>query len=352
MEDWPIEDERFEKDRGVWDEYMIPLTYDQNRLMKWFSEERGGVNGRADVFYLMFGITYNCQLRCPHCCVGNYENEPQRELNTDEIKNVLDQSNKAFVVNFFGGEPTLRPDIMELVKYASERSVYVFCDTNGLMITKKFANQLKDNGLEMLYVSIDSPKPEDHDKLRGVKGTFNKAVQGIKNALGARLKCAVSTYITKENLANGNFERVIQLAKDLGANGVRYLLPTPAGRWLYNPEVALSREEQKKVRKIVDFPYVCRDFYFQTQSSAQCRGLSDNMYFYISPYGDVQPCCFMPLTFANVRDESLKDILERMWSHEMFSEEWAKKECPMLNKEFRSKYIDSIPKDAKLPYKM
>ena len=346
------EDERFTEDRELWEDYKIPLSYDQPSMEKWFNEERGGVRGGADVFYLMFGITYNCQLKCPHCCVGNYENEPPRELTIDEIKDVLDQSTKAFVINFFGGEPTMRSDLMELIKYASERSVYVFCDTNGIKITKDYARQLKESGLELLYVSIDSPVPEKHDKLRGMKGLFNKAVQGIKNALDVRLKCALSTYITKENLANGEFEEVIKLSKKLGANGVRYLLPTATGRWLHNPEVKLNREEERKVRKIVDFPYVCRDFYFQTQSSSQCRGLSDNVYFYISPYGDVMPCCFIPLTFGNVRDEPLKEILDRMWSHPMFSENWVKKECPMLNEEFRKKYIDTIPPDTKLPYKM
>ncbi len=189
-----IEDERFSEEDNLWEDYKIPLTYDQEHISKWFNEERGGVKGRADVFYLMFGITYNCQLKCPHCCVGSYENEPNRELSTDEIKDVLDQSAKAFVVNFFGGEPTMRPDIMELIKYASERAVYVFCDTNGLKITRDYAKQLKEHGLEMLYVSIDSPIPEKHDELRGVKGTFEKAVQGIKNALNETKVCAFYLY--------------------------------------------------------------------------------------------------------------------------------------------------------------
>jgi len=347
-----LDEERFLEEENLWEDFKIPLTYDQESMQRWFTEERGSIRGGADVFYLMFGITYNCQLKCPHCCVGNYENEPPRELTTDEIKDILDQSTKAFVVNFFGGEPTVRPDLMELIKYASERSVYVFCDTNGIKITKEFARQLKDSGLEMLYVSIDSPIPEKHDELRGMKGLFNIAVQGIKNALDVRLKCALSTYVTKETLANGEFEGVIKLGRDLNANGVRYLLPTATGRWLHNIEVKLTPKEEKQVRKIADFPFVCRDFYFQTQTSSQCRGLADHVYFYISPYGDVMPCCFMPLTFGNTREEPLKTILERMWSHEMFSENWTHKECPMLNEEFRKKYIDTISAETKLPFKM
>lgn len=344
--------ERPEGQESLFVTHNIPLSYDQAKMEKWYMEERGGVRGGADVFYLMFGITYNCQLQCPHCCVGHYENEPLRELTTEEVKDVLDQSAKAFVVNFFGGEPTMRTDLMELINYAKDRAIYVFVDTNGLKITKEYARELKDNGLELLYISIDSPHPEEHDRLRGMKGTFDKAVQGIKNALEVGLNCALSTYVTKETLANGDFERVIQMAKDLNASGVRYLLPTPAGRWLYNTEVRMDRKEQRQVRKIAKFPFACRDFYFQTQTSSQCRGLSDNVYFYISPYGEVQPCCFMPLGFGNIRDEPLKDILERMWSHEMFEMDWTKKECPMLNDEFRKKYIDTIPKDWKLPFRI
>ncbi|MFX1393849.1 MAG: radical SAM protein, partial [Promethearchaeota archaeon] len=249
----------------------IPLPLEQEKLIRWFTKERN------EVFYLMFGITYNCQLKCPHCCVGNYENEPNKELTTKEVKDVLDQAAKAFIVNFFGGEPTMRSDLMELIQYASERSLYVFCDSNGLKITKDYAKQLKDKGLDILYVSIDSPIPEKHDELRGVKGCFEKAVQGIKNALDIGLKCELSTYVTRENLANGEFENLIKLAKDIGATGVRYLLPTPAGRWLYNTDVVLTSEEAKKVMKIAKFPYVCRDFYFQNQNSSQCRGMSDNV---------------------------------------------------------------------------
>lgn len=347
-----LDDEDVLEEENLWENSKIPLTFDQGAMIKWFNEERGAAKGGADVFYLMFGITYNCQLNCPHCCVGNYENEPPRELSTDEIKDVIDQSSKAFVINFFGGEPTMREDLMELIKYASERSVYVFCDTNGIKITKNYAKQLKDSGLEMLYVSIDSPVPEKHDELRGMKGLFDRAIQGIKNALNIRLKCSLSTYVTKENLANGEFGDVIKLGRELGASGVRYLLPTATGRWLYNPEVKLSPEEEKKVREIADFPFVCRDFYFQTQTSSQCRGVADGAYFYISPYGDVQPCCFMPLAFGNVREEPLKFILERMWGHTMFSEPWTRRECPMLNKEFRKKYIDTLPRNEKLPFRI
>lgn len=340
-----MEPSRYRDDGALWLEKGIPLDLDLEKLVDWIGK-------KGPVSYLMFGITYQCQCNCRHCCTGNYQKEKHRELTTEEVKDVLDQANKTLAVNFFGGEPTLRTDLMELISYASDRSVFVFVDTNGICVTKDFAQQLKDSGLDLLYVSIDSPYAEQHDEYRRFKGCFEKAVQAVKNALDVGLKCVLSTYITKESLSNGDFERVIQMAKDLDATGVRYLLPTPAGRWLHNVDVRLSPKEEERVREIVEFPFVCRDFYFQNQASSKCRGVADREYIYISPYGDLQPCCFMPLSFGNVRDEPLKVLLDRMWSHPMYSEPCIFSECPMISEEFRNKYIDTIPPDAKLPFRM
>jgi len=324
----------------------IPLIVDPVKMRKWMSGEAG------PVMYLMFGITYECQCSCRHCCTGNYPKEKSRDLTTDEIKDVLDQAAKPMIVNFFGGEPTLRPDLMELIEYAKERSMFVFTDTNGLVVTKDYAQKLKDSGLDLLYVSLDSPVPELHDQYRGVNGCYEKAESAIKNALNVGLKCVISTYMTKESLANGDFEKIIQKSKEMGTHGVRYLLPTPAGKWLHETEVLLTPEEKEKVWALTDFPYVCRDFYFQTQHSSQCRGVADQVYMYISPYGDVQPCCFMPLSFGNIREEPLKKILKKMHSHPMYSHECMSKQCPMIDPDFRKKYIETIPDEAKLPFRM
>ncbi|MHC1592256.1 MAG: radical SAM/SPASM domain-containing protein [Candidatus Helarchaeales archaeon] len=339
-------DEISMKITSQWTQYKIPLTYDGERLERWINGERG------PIYYLMFGITYECQLKCPHCCVGNIQKEKPRELSTEEIKAVLNQSSKTFVVNFFGGEPTLRPDLIELIKYASEKSVYVFLTTNGLRMTREYARQLKESGLEMVYISVDSSIPERHDQSRGLKGMFQRTMQAIKNAIDAGLKCLFCSYVTSETLNNGEFEGIINLAKDVGATGVRYLFPIPAGRWLHNLDIIMTPEDEERVKQLAEFPFVHRDFYFQNQDSSQCRGLSEKLYVYISPYGDVQPCSFIPLSFGNVRDEPLIKILDRMWNHPMFSDPCISKECPMLNIEFRKKYIDHIDANSKLPIKM
>lgn len=331
---------------SLWLEKNIPLTHDPETLGRWASEEVG------PIVYLKLGVTYRCQLHCRHCCTGSYRRDTRRELTTEEVKDVIDQSYKPLVIHFFGGEPTLRSDLVELIEYASKKAVFVFFDTNGLLITREYAARLRASGLELLHVSIDSPIPQKHDEYRGMEGSFAKAVQAVGNALAEGLKCAISTYATRESLENGEFEGVIELGRELGATGVRYQLPTPAGRWLRDVDVKLTRQEEERLRELVDFPTVYRDFHFQTQTSSQCRGIAAGQYAYISPLGDVQPCSFMPLCFGNVREEPVKTILEKMWKHPLYGERCLSEECPMLSDEFRRKYIEPIPVEAELPFKM
>ena len=333
-------------DAKLWSNKNLPLTYDQGKLEKWASEELG------PIVYFKLGVTYRCQLDCRHCCTGNYPTGDRSELTTEEVKGVLDQCYKPLVVHFFGGEPTLRSDLVELIEYASKRAVFVFFDTNGLLITRDYAARLKASGLELLHVSIDSPIPEKHDEYRGMEGCFEQALRALRNALEVGLKCAISTYVTKENLSNGEFEDLIKLGKELGAAGVRYQLPTPSGNWLHDVDVKLTPREEERLRELVDFPSVWRDFHFQDQTSSQCRGIAAQQYAYISPLGEVQPCSFMPLSFGHIREEPVKKILERMWKHPMYNEPCLAEECPMLSDEFRRKYIDTIPADAELPFQM
>lgn len=306
--------------------------------------------------FLSIGITNRCQLTCEHCLMASYSNSAKEELTTEEIKRLIDKSGNLTSIQFFGGEPTLRPDLIELIKYASERTIFVILDTNGLLITKEYAERLKDNGLEFLFTSIDSPNPEVHDKGRGAKGCFEKTVAAIKNSVNAGLKCVISTYLSRDILKNGDFEKIIELAKEWKVTAVRYVLPTPVGKLLHRMDLALTPEEFAYLRNMVKdrYPFIFRDLFTQFQDSSRCANYFQNTadMIFISAHGEIQSCFAVPLSFGNIHEEPYEDILERMYNHEMFKEDWASKECPMLSKEFREKYIDTIPKDAPLPYRI
>lgn len=76
----------------------IPLTYNRKNAFKWFFS-------RKLVPYLMFSLTYRCQANCAHCGIKDYEIRRDKELKTEEVKKVINQSYNPFLIDFFGGEP-------------------------------------------------------------------------------------------------------------------------------------------------------------------------------------------------------------------------------------------------------
>ncbi len=347
-----LNSEDWEQFTRLWEE--MPLPIDPDALTELLSKKT------TTLMYLMLGITYECQCTCGHCCTGCYKKERGRELSLDEIKGVLDRADNPVAVTLFGGEPTLRPELFEIVKYASQKTMFVLLDTNGLLVTRDYAKRLKESGLDLMYVSLDSPVPEEHDAFRGVRGCYDQVMRAVENAREAGLQCSLSSYLTKESFHSGQFHEIAKIAKDIGAMGVRYLLPEAAGHWLRNVGVMLSAEDEKKVTEFAwsQYPFINRDFYFQNQKSSRCWGLQYGIYCYVSPYGDVQPCVFIPLTLGNVRQEPFDAILSRMWANDIYQNEITRRQCiredkcPMLSMEWRKKYIDLIPPDAKLPYRV
>ena len=79
-----------------------------------------------------------------------------------------------------GGEPMLRKDIFELVRYANELGYHVGMDSNGYLIDANAAKKkLAESGLESIAISIDAVG-EIHDELRGLKGCFDNAITAIQ----------------------------------------------------------------------------------------------------------------------------------------------------------------------------
>ncbi len=110
---------------------------------------------------------------------------PQR-LTTEEVKETIKNLNewfgRKFKIAFAGGEPFMRDDMVEIIKYASNLGIITSVATNGTLLTKEKINGLMNTGLNGIVISIDSLNPETHDYMRGVPGTFDKAF-GAFNAI-------------------------------------------------------------------------------------------------------------------------------------------------------------------------
>jgi 12,18-didecarboxysiroheme deacetylase len=149
---------------------------------------------------VVWNCTQRCNLKCVHCYAQSEDRNYPGEMSTEEGKAMIDDlaAYGAPVLLFSGGEPTIRKDLLELMHYAKSKGMRVVISTNGTLITEEKAKQFAEVGLSYVGVSLDGSR-DTHDKFRGLKGSFDKALVGIRNSRDAGIKVGLRMTINKLN---------------------------------------------------------------------------------------------------------------------------------------------------------
>ncbi|XXJ19206.1 12,18-didecarboxysiroheme deacetylase [Desulfovibrio caledoniensis] len=150
---------------------------------------------------VVWNMTQRCNLKCVHCYAHAVDPSSHEDpISTDKAKEMIDDLAQfgAPVLLFSGGEPLVREDLVDLAKYATAQGMRAVISTNGTLITKSKARELKEVGLSYVGISIDGNE-EVHDKFRGVKGSYKKALQGVENCKAEGLKVGLRFTINKRN---------------------------------------------------------------------------------------------------------------------------------------------------------
>jgi radical SAM protein with 4Fe4S-binding SPASM domain len=269
--------------------------------------------------------TLSCNLRCKHCLVSAGK-ELKGELTTEEIKNLVDEALELGVKRFYitGGEPFIKDDIFELIRYITlEKNRELIILTNATLFDDKRIAALKKlkSPKLIIQVSLEGPKAEIHDKLRG-KGSFDKAVEGIKKLIGIGIIPIVSTALNKYNekhiTETSKFLSELRLkehnilwmhAKGRGANNVNDL---------YVPSEKITRimKDMRKAHKGLEF-IIDNVESLKVRARAK-RGrkndLCNNCYekICVNSDGHVYPCASLngdsEFDAGSIRENSLKDI--------------------------------------------
>ncbi|MHA1378439.1 MAG: radical SAM protein [Candidatus Helarchaeota archaeon] len=194
----------------------------------------------------LWSITNKCNLNCTHCY---YPRKEKMELSFEEACKVIDQLYEAknIVLGLSGGEPLLREDILDIADYATKKLMRVAIATNGTYITPNFACKLKNSGVEYVQISIDGMGTV-HDQIRG-GGAFERAVEGIKNSLNAKLYVSMDVVITKLN-AHQIYE-LIEFAKELGVQKFEILDFVPSEKAANKAYLALNSLQMEKFGRVV-----------------------------------------------------------------------------------------------------
>ncbi len=320
---------------------------------------RGRILRHARPIAMTFAVTYKCQCNCVHCSAGKHKKAGIPELSTEEAKKVIEESQKlgVSIIAFTGGEPLIREDIFDLISYVNQKKSVPILFTNGLLLTQDNVDKLSKAGLYSLFVSIDSPVPDEHNKLRGVAGLFEIAINGIKLAKEKGIFVGFSSYATQSSTKQGKYKEIHELAKRLGLHNVMLFDGVPTGKILKDTSELLTMDQREEIREYSSYinknqiipPLSSQSWQNSIESYLAGVGcLAAYIQYYISAYGEVSPCDFTPLSFGNIRDMPLKKIWKIMIHHPAYKHRVTS--CRMQNANFRYFYIDPIPDDAPLPY--
>ncbi|ELZ04801.1 Radical SAM domain protein [Natrialba chahannaoensis JCM 10990] len=201
---------------------------------------------------VVWNVTRRCNLYCSHCYAAAETEPAPGEFTTGEGKAFLEQLSAydVPVVLFSGGEPLVREDLTELVQYASEIGLRPVLSTNGTLLTRERATELRDAGLRYAGISVDG-LPERNDDFRGQEGAFDAAVRGIEACLDVGLKTGLRYTITERNAAD--LEGVVDLLTDVGVDRFCFYHLDYGGRGAEIADVDLTPQAKRKaVERLCD----------------------------------------------------------------------------------------------------
>lgn len=169
---------------------------------------------------LMVSVTNNCNLRCRMCEIPRSHKKDL--LSTKDFETLFrDFSEMGFHkkgVVLSGGEPLMRRDIFDIISSASSLGIFTYLPSNGTLITKLVAKKLRNAGVDVVNISVEGPRGI-HDSLRG-QGTFDKAINAIKNLNDQNINTTIATTVLNQNY--DKLAYVLELAKDLEVTTVMF----------------------------------------------------------------------------------------------------------------------------------
>ena len=267
---------------------------------------------------------WHCNQKCIHCYAADQVYSEEKELSTQEWKQVLDKCRKIGIpqITFTGGEPTLRDDLFELIKYA--RWFVTRLNTNGIKLTKEYCKGLVDAELDGLQITFYSNDEDIHNKLVGGKH-YQETIAGIKNALEVGLNPSINTPLCT---LNKDYVSTLKFLHDLGITYVTCsgLITTGNATKDESTNLQLSPFELRDILKEacayafangmeINFtsPGWLQDDVFEELaiSKPNCGACLSNMA--ITPSGNVVPCqsWLSDNCLGNILTDDWKDI----WNH-------------------------------------
>ena len=273
---------------------------------------------------VLWEITRACELACLHCRAEAQPCPAPGELTPPEARRLLEdiQEMGAPLVVLTGGDPLLRPDATELVRYGTELGLRM---TMTPSVTPRLTDQaladLKRAGLARLALSLDSPDAATHDGFRGVPGTYERTLDRAHKARELGLSIQVNTTVTSRTVSR--LSEMLPLLEQLDIDLWSVFFLVPVGRGALGDMLDADQTEEAfevihDIARRASFPVKAteaphyRRFALQIKDKAgrpPMAGVNDGKgVLFVDHLGEVFPSGFLPVSGGNVRDTPLAKI--------------------------------------------
>ena len=263
-------------------------------------------------------LTHRCNLRCNQCYNQSGCSTPDISFDKwmDVTRQLVDMSIFECVIS--GGEPLLLKDklykLMDILSNSGVRFIFV---TNGLLLDERKVKRLSKYDYYWIQVSIDGSRPEIHDKIRGVKGSWKKAVNAAKLVSQAGLPLVISHVIQRDNV--DYLDEMIKTSYLLGAKRMITGKFTFSGRAILNRKsIDIGYDKIKRAYQLLKIrhnEYEGRmDIVTSTDPAfyLRYRVIEPSNVLLIRPNGDVKVDCILPFKIGNVLNEKISSIWNRI----------------------------------------
>lgn len=266
-------------------------------------------------------ITNRCNMRCIHCCYSSGEKE-MTEMSYKQIIKLLIEAKNLGVehVDIFGGEPTIRDDLIDILNATKDLGIKTELLTNGLM-RKEREIELLESGVDSIGVSLDGISEEVYKKIRKVNGA-GRVIEFAKRCVNKGIYTKINTVLFKSNI--NEIKNIVQLSNSIGADEQRIYYFTPVGRgakcldeWV-NPEEWIKYIIKElvplelKTKLLLESPFIKRKNPSININNFGCRAMNVKNYAQIMSDGSVYPCAILTSShpsLGNVLDKSLEEIM-------------------------------------------
>jgi len=274
----------------------------------------------------IFSITNRCNLRCKGCYAQAIRPEAANELPPEKLRSIIAEADE-LGVSFFviaGGEPLLRPEILEIAK-AYPHIIFLLV-TNGLLLEEPMVERLTAQLNTVPVLSIEGNQGQTDDR-RGA-GVHARLEQRMAELRAAGVFFSLSFTVTRQNFETVTDQAFLRRAADAGCKFFLLLEYTPirAGtdEWVITDE---QREEMKGIvaeaRRQIPAVFIAVPWDEEAQGGCLAAGRG---FVHISASGDLEPCPFAPYSDASLRGLPLRVALQSRFltlmreNHELFAE--------------------------------